>query len=278
VPFFDLLLGALAMMSPFLGILLMLSGLHIQMIKTQGKPLNRALLWLVFPLLSALFTLREPQMLLLASDAFFGAGLAALVYIGSLLRQGKPVVAFTHASLLIIVYGALRFFVFEPQISAAYTQAIAEMENYLPQLLQTEQARQSFEFTRVLLPSSWTVSQLSALTLGYLIHLRFLGSRYPLRRMMLPAYYNLLVLAVLPLYFAPQLRGLLLNTLVALLWLPFLQGIGVLLHWFARESTNILLTLLVVLLALINIILVALIGFADTWLDLRKLRIKGNHA
>ncbi len=266
------------MMSPFLGILLMLSRLHIQMIKTQGKPLNRALLWLVFPILSALFTLRQPQMLLLASDAFFGAGLAVLVYIWSLLRQGKPVVALTHASLLIIIYGTLRFFVFEAQISAAYTQTFTEMENRLPQLLQTEQARQSLEFTRVLLPSSWTVSQLTALILGYMIHLRFLGGRHILRRMMLPAYYNLLVLAVLPLYFAPQLRGLLLNSLVSLLLLPFLQGLGVLLHWFARESTNFLLILLVVLLAFINIVLVALIGFADIWLDLRKLRIKGNHA
>lgn len=276
--FLDLMLGALAMMNPFLGILLMFSGLHMRMIRTQGKPQISALIWLLIPVISALFMLRQPPMMLLAADAFFGAGLAVLLYIWSLQRFGKPVLALTHSALLIIIYGMFRYFVFEAHISSSFAQATKEMEKLLPQLLQSEQARQSLQFTQILLPASWIVSQLTALTLGFLIHLRFLGLRQSLRRMMLPAYYNLLVLAVLPLYFFPQSRGILINSLVALLILPFFQGIGVLLHWFARESTNFLLILLVALLAIISTIPVALIGFADIWLDFRKLKTKGNNA
>lgn len=276
--FLDLMLGALAMMNPFLGILLMFSGLHMRMIRTQGKPQISALIWLLIPVISALFMLQQPPMMLLAADAFFGAGLAVLLYIWSLQRLGKPVLALTHSALLIIIYGMFRYFVFEAHISSSFAQATKEMEKLLPQLLQSEQAQQSFQFTETLLPASWIVSQLTALTLGFLIHLRFLGLRQSLRRMMLPAYYNLLVLAVLPLYFLPQSRGILINSLVALLILPFFQGIGVLLHWFARESTNFLLILLVALLAIISTIPVALIGFADIWLDFRKLKTKGNNA
>jgi len=278
VLFLDLMLGALAMMNPFLGILLMFTGLHMRMIRTQGKPQNSALLWLVFPVLSAFFVLQQPPLMLLAADAFFGAGLAVLLYIWSLQRFGKPVLALTHAALLIIIYGMLRYHVFETHISSSFTQAMAEVERLMPQLLQTDQTRQSLEFMQTMLPASWIVSQLTALTLGFLIHMRFLGFRQSLRHMMLPVYYNLLVLAVLPLYFLPQFRGLLLHSLVALLLLPFFQGIGVLLHWFARESTNFLLILLVAVLAITNTIPVALIGFADIWLDFRKLKIKGNHS
>jgi uncharacterized protein YybS (DUF2232 family) len=56
------------------------------------------------------------------------------------------------------------------------------------------------------------------------------------------------------------------------------QGIGVILNWFSRLVSNPLVTLLVIALALLNLILVALLGFADTWLDFRKIRIKGTYA
>ena len=45
-----------------------------------------------------------------------------------------------------------------------------------------------------------------------------------------------------------------------------------------RRKPVLIVSLLVFALAIFNLILVALLGFADIWLDFRKLRTKGNYA
>ncbi len=276
MPIIALLLGALATLSPPLGLLLMQTSCRSMLLQTGGKPLNRALLLLVFPVLLAAFYFRQPHSLVFASDAIFGAGLVTIVYLYSLLKQGKPVVALVHGAVLVLIYGAVRFFLFKAQLTAANEQAINEMNKLVPQMMQMAETQQSVGL--MLLPASWTVMQLTALTAGHLIFLHLSGAKSVLREFSLPPYYNLLILAVLPLYFFPQLRGILVNTLLALCLLPLVQGIGVILNWFSRLASNAFVTVLVILLAVFNLILVALLGFADIWLDFRKLRTKGNYA
>lgn len=278
MPIIALLLGAMATISPFMGLLLMLISLRGLLLRSGGKILSRALLWLVFPVLLGSFTLRQPGSLLIVSDAVFGAGLVSLLYLYSLTRQGKPAVALVHGAILVIVYGALRFFLFRTQLIAAHDLALAEMNKLVPQMMQLAKTQNTLAITRFLLPASWTVTQLLALTAGHLAFLHLSGVKSILREFSLPAWYNLLILAVLPLYFIPPLREVLVNTLLALCFLPLVQGIGVILNWFSRLVSNPLVTLLVIALALLNLILVALLGFADTWLDFRKIRIKGTYA
>ncbi|HNU54666.1 MAG TPA: hypothetical protein PKK86_06555 [Candidatus Syntrophosphaera sp.] len=268
----------MATISPFMGLLLMLISLRGLLLRSGGKILSRALLWLVFPVLLGSFTLRQPGSLLIVSDAVFGAGLVSLLYLYSLTRQGKPAMALVHGAILVIVYGALRFFLFRTQLIAAHDLALAEMNKLVPQMMQLAKTQNTLAITRLLLPASWTVTQLLALTAGHLAFLHLSGVRSILREFSLPAWYNLLILAVLPLYFIPPLREVLVNTLLALCFLPLVQGIGVILNWFSRLVSNPLVTLLVIALALLNLILVALLGFADTWLDFRKIRIKGTYA
>ncbi len=278
MPIIALLLGAMATISPFMGLLLMLISLRGLLLRSGGKILSRALLWLVFPVLLGSFTLRQPGSLLIVSDAVFGAGLVSLLYLYSLTRQGKPAMALVHGAILVIVYGVLRFFLFRTQLIAAQDLALAEMNKLVPQMMQLAKTQNTLAITRLLLPASWTVTQLLALTAGHLAFLHLSGVRSILREFSLPAWYNLLILAVLPLYFIPPLREVLVNTLLALCFLPLVQGIGVILNWFSRLVSNPLVTLLVIALALLNLILVALLGFADTWLDFRKIRIKGTYA
>ena len=278
MPIIALLLGAMATISPFMGLLLMLISLRGLLLRSGGKILSRALLWLVFPVLLGSFTMRQPGSLLIVSDAVFGAGLVSLLYLYSLTRQGKPAMALVHGAILVIVYGVLRFFLFRTQLIAAQDLALAEMNKLVPQMMQLAKTQNTLAITRLLLPASWTVTQLLALTAGHLAFLHLSGVRSILREFSLPAWYNLLILAVLPLYFIPPLREVLVNTLLALCFLPLVQGIGVILNWFSRLVSNPLVTLLVIALALLNLILVALLGFADTWLDFRKIRIKGTYA
>ncbi len=278
MPVVALLLGALATISPFLGLLLMLISLRGLLLRSEGKPQSRALLWLVFPILLAAFSYRQPGSLLIVSDAVVGAGLVSLLYLHSLTRQDKAAVALAHGAILVIVYGAARFVLFQTQLLAVHEQALAEMNKLLPQMMQMAETQNTLALTRLLLPASWTVTQLLALTAGHLIFLHLNGVRSILREFSLPAWYNLLILAVLPLYFFPPLREVLVNTLLALCVLPLVQGVGVLLNWLSRLASNAFVTLLVFALAIFNLILVALLGFADIWLDFRKLRTKGTYA
>ncbi|MDD4224403.1 MAG: hypothetical protein PHD87_07470 [Candidatus Cloacimonetes bacterium] len=278
MPVIALLLGALASISPFLGLLLMQTSCRSLLLRTQGKPLNRALLWLVFPVLLAVFSYRQPDSLVFASDAIFGAGLVTLLYLFTLIKQGKPSVALAQAAILVIAYGAVRSFLFASQLTAAHDQAITELNKLVPQIMQMAETQNNLALMRLLLPASWTVTQLTALVAGHLIFLHLSGAKSILRDFTLPAYYNLLILAVLPLYFFPQLRGVWINTLLALFVLPLVQGTGVILNWLSRLASNAFVTVLVIALAVFNLILVALLGFADIWLDFRNLRTKGNYA
>ena len=91
MPIIALLLGAMATISPFMGLLLMLISLRGLLLRSGGKILSRALLWLVFPVLLGSFTLRQPGSLLIVSDAVFGAGLVSLLYLYlSLIHISEP--------------------------------------------------------------------------------------------------------------------------------------------------------------------------------------------
>ncbi len=275
MPVIALLLGALATVSPFLGLLLMQASCRSLLLRYEAKPMGVALLWLVFPLLFAAFSHRQQDSFVFASDAFFGTGLAALVYLYSMVKLGKPPFALTFGAIMVIIYGAVRFFVFGSQLTAAHDQAINEMNKLVPQMMQMAESERSLALMRSLLPASWTIAQLFALTAGHMIFLKLKGAKSILREFRLPTYYNLFILAVLPLYFFPQLRGILVNVLLSLCFLPLVQGTGVILNWFSRLASNAFVTVMVIVLAVLNLILVALLGFADIWLDFRKLRIKG---
>jgi hypothetical protein len=54
------------------------------------------------------------------------------------------------------------------------------------------------------------------------------------------------------------------------------EGIGVIINLISKRKPNILINILVTILVLLNLPIMALIGFADIWLDFRKLNIKGN--
>ncbi len=278
MPIIALLLGAVATLSPFLGLLLMQISCRNLLLQDPGRALNRALLWLVIPALAAAFSFQQPETRIFASDALVGASLAALLYLRTLVRQGKPAVALTHAAMLIVIYGAVRSMLFETQLIATYDQAVTQMSELMPQMMGMPETQGSLALMRMLLPASWSVTQLTALTAGHLIMLHLSGAKSILREFQLPVWYNLLILAVLPLYFFPPQREVMANALLALCVLPLVQGVGVILNLFSRLASNAFVTILVVALALLNLILVALLGFADVWLDFRKLRTKGIYA
>lgn len=270
-----LLLGAIATFSPFFGLILALMYCSFSLRGAQVKPMQALGLVLVFPVMFAVFFREQSGSLLVASDALFGVGLAALAFLASLRRGFLPAAALANSALLVIAYGIARQFLFGASLSLANEQALAEMAKAFPQFAQTPQLQTSMALIKQMNPSAWVVSQLLALFAGFVILLRLSGAKFVWKAIHFPSYYNLAILAVLPLYMLPQLRLVFVNALVALCVLPIIQGVGVVSHFIARHTSNVILMVLATLLIIFNLFLVALLGFADIWLNFRKLNLKG---
>jgi len=130
-------------------------------------------------------------------------------------------------------------------------------------------------------PLSWMLSQIFALFVGYVLFQRSLGISFRWGDQRFPAHYNLLLLAILPLYFVPSARMIFLNGFLALCAIPFIQGLGLLLDRLGRIIQNRIVRVLVLVFLLINILsyaLITLFGFADLWWDFRNIKTGGNPA
>jgi hypothetical protein len=276
VPFISLLLGALATFNPFIGLLVMMIYSHNFFRSLTEKPVNRALLFLVFPVVMAIFSFKNPTTLIFPIDAIFGAGLVVILYLYALIKQGNPIIALIFAALLITVYGVARYYLFKSYLLNSLDQSFAQMEKIMPQAMQNENLTQMKPMLQILLPASWTTSQILSLSAGHLIFLHLGGSHSELRNFKLPTFYNLFIIAILPLYFFPQLHTVFINVLLALCVLPMVEGIGVIINLLSKRKPHILINILVTILVLLNLPLMALIGFADIWINFRKLNMKGN--
>ncbi len=270
-----LLLGVIASISPFIGLVLVITYCHYLLKNELKSPLNRLMLFFVFPILFVMLFANQTGSLVVASDAVFGVGLVAVVFLFGLIKHKNSTQAMANGALLIIAYGIIRHFLFGDYLMAANEQALSDMGNLFPRVMQNAELQNSLSLMHYFIPSSWMVPQLVALFTGFVIF-RNLGERkFVWKKFSLPYFYNFLFIILLPLYFIPQLRMIFVNTLLAVCVLPLIQGIGVILHFFARLSNNVIFMILLSILILFNLILVALLGFADTWLDLRKLKTKG---
>lgn len=273
-----LLLGGLAVLNPFIGLILMMIYCGLCLRYNTGNPGTSLLLFIVLPVVAATLSRQNTGILVMATDAVCGAGLASVLFVLALRRRQSLWAAFAQAAILIILYGVARYFVFGSYLSLANDQAVAELTRRLPGLYQNQNAAFALAATRYLWPASWTVPQLVALFLGFVLFQNLNGIRFDWKQVRLPGYYNLLILAVLPLYLVPALRPVFVNTLVALLVLPVIQGIGVLTSYLSSVIANKFILVLLMLVLISNFYLVALVGFADIWLDFRKTTIKGTTA
>jgi len=278
VGFLPLVLGALATLNPLIGLILMMIYSGVSLRYSISNPLNAMALFFVAPALLALAFRSEQTLIVSASDAVWGVGFASIIFLLALRNQRSLSASFTLAAISIIIYGILRHLVFGKFLTLQSEQAMAELNRLLPQLYERPEMRNSLALMRQILPASWILPQLTALFLGFLLFMLLNGIPFIWSRLSFPKYYNLLILLVLPLYLVPLLKPVFLNLLIALSLIPFIQGIGVLVHYLSRLIPSKLIMVLLIILLSLNGILIALLGFADLWLDLRKLNNGGTTA
>lgn len=271
-----MLLGALATFNSFAGLILLMFFVRHLISRGIRNIIPVILLFFLVPVTLGILQFRQTEVLVLSADAIFGVGLATLFFVFVMQKQNKTNQALILSSTLIIIYGFCRHFIFQNYINSVNEQAIKELSVILPQMMQNPGSQASIDLVRQILPSGWIVPQVIAMFLGFIILIPATGQKFSWSNFRLPEYYNVLILVILPLFLVPSMRLFLINALISLCILPLIQGIGVLLHILARYTTNSLMLMFLIILIALNLILVALIGFADIWLDFRKLKLKGN--
>jgi hypothetical protein len=271
-----MLLGALATFNSFAGLILLMFFIRQMISRGIRNIIPAMLLFFLIPVTIGILQFRQTEVLVLSADAVFGVGLATLLFVFIMQKQNELNHALILSTLLIIIYGFCRHFIFQNYINSVNEQAIKELSGILPQMMQSPGSQASIDLIRQILPTGWIVPQVVAMYLGFIILSAATEKKFSWSNFRLPQYYNILILLILPLFLVPSMRLIFVNALISLCILPLIQGIGVLLHLLARYTASGFMLMFLIILIALNLILVALIGFADIWLDFRKLKLKGN--
>lgn len=274
--FYPLLLGALAISFPFLALLGMMIYSGRVAVESITLPLKTIAPFFVAP---ALLLLWDPsRMTVPAVDAIVGVGAVCLVFLLALRANFSLSSAFAVSALAITAYGLFRVAQWGSALTTMHIQTLELATQQMKSMLDQTMLKTTIGFMSRFWPASWMLSQILALFGGYVLFLRFLGIGFRMGDLRFPSYYNLLLLAILPLYFVTEARLMFYNGFIALCVIPFLQGLGLLADRLARIVHNRLLRVFVLVFLLINIIsyvLITLFGFADMWWNPANIKTGG---
>ncbi|HRY83455.1 MAG TPA: hypothetical protein P5533_02355 [Candidatus Cloacimonadota bacterium] len=219
--------------------------------------------------------------LLPVCDAVFGVGIPVLIFLIAASRVRRTSVAFTFSSLMLIAYGMWRGYYFGDVLEQSFTDVMTMVRDQFPQYMNAALLQDTGAIWLAVMPAAWVVSQLLGLFAGFILFQRQAGAPLSLSRLQLPAYYNFLIIILLPLYLVAGQELVFYNVMISLAVLPMLQGVGVLIDFLSRILVNrfvLGVSLFIILINLSSYILLLLIGFADIWLNFRKLETGGSPA
>ncbi|NLO11872.1 MAG: hypothetical protein GX122_05545 [Candidatus Cloacimonetes bacterium] len=277
--FYPLLLGFVAISFPFLSLMGMMAIGGRSFLKTAGSLSGMLLPFFVLPLI---FLLWQPQtMMISALDAIIGVGGVCLAFLWFLKSNRSLNNAFTVSALIIIIYGLLRIFLWGPQLTELHAQAFESISGQLPAHLDAQMISSTLSIVKDFWPVYWIISQIMALFVGFIIFQRMLGIKFQWATLRFPAIYNVLFLAVLPLYFVPSVSIYFYNGLLALCAIPFLQGLAMLIQRMALIFTNNVIRAVILIILLLNFLsypFIILFGFAGIWWNQRNIKPGGNPA
>lgn len=237
------------------------------------SPQRAIVLFFVMPITVLLLDGQRGNTLMVACDAIFGVGLVAYVFLLTLRRNQVLSEALLAGILVIIVYALARMHFFGGALSAAYEEGMSLMQGRMPSFIDEEYMQQSAGLWKMIMPAFWGVGQILALVLGYLIFHRTI--RIPLvpGDIKFTVFFNLLILASLPLYMFEATKLVFVNTLILLCTVPLIQGFCLAWDFSSRLiSNNIIKSIIMAFVLIYAFIPLTLIGFADSWMSTNKTR------
>lgn len=267
---YPLVLGILAVLSPFMGLVLLLM-FCARTISTSMLSPWKALIMVFIAPLGLLLWDKSLASQLMALDAIFAVGTVALIYLYMLRHNYVLSEAFMVANLVLVAYGLLRFQLFAGYHLAAFEQGLIAMKEQMPALVDNAILLESLPVWKMLLPAVWIITQSLALFIGFLLFQKLLKIPVSLANMRFPGLYNLLIIAILPLFLIEQTKMLSVNMLISLCAIPFLQGVSLMWQKLSMIFANrFILSIFMIIIVLYASILLVLFGFADMWLNKRN--------
>lgn len=229
-------------------------------------------LMMFFPLPIAMLMLdRNPGSQIMAFDALFAVGIVSLIFLYKLKQNASFSDAFLYAVITLLGYGALRTWLFGAYQEQVFTQGLETIRTQFPSMVQNVMLQGTLPIWKALLPAVWVVTQSMGLYLGYLLFGKLLKLPSQISTLRFPGLYNMLIIAILPLYLFEQTKMLFINALLAMCVVPFIQGTTVVSQRLSLVFANkIVHGVFMAIIILYAHILLVLMGFADMWLNKRN--------
>jgi len=263
-----LLSGAIAIFSPFFGIMAMMLFCAKALGPAIVSPQRAISAFFVVPLLVMLFDGSSPTTPLIVLDAILGAGAVAYVFLIVLRKTQYLNYAFLAAALVIMLYSIVRTMLFGSVLDMIYQEGIQTMQAQLPGFLDGQYMELSARLWKYLQPAFWGVAQISALLVSFVIFHKTIKIPLKASEMKFPVFYNFLILAVLPLYFVPSGRATFVNAMILLCTIPLIQGFFASLNGLARVfESKIIRGIIMFFLLIYAFVPLTLYGFADSWMS-----------
>lgn len=257
-------------MNPFLGLVLLMG----YCAKTIGYCLSNPIraLFMFFPVPIALIALdASTGTQLMAMDAIIGVGAVSLIFLDIVKRSGKLNDGFLVSFLVLLGYGLLRFKMFGAFQLRELERGLELIREQLPTMLDNAMFTDALPMWKLILPAVWIITQGLSLTLGFILLQKLLGIKPILQNFSFPPIYNLMIIAIIPLYLFEATKMLFANALLAMCVIPFLHGMANVWQKLSLVFSNrIVLGIFMFIIIIYANVLLVLIGFADMWLNKRK--------
>lgn len=265
--------GTLSILSPFLGMLMVMYFSAKALGPALVSPQRALFLFFVMPITVLLIDGQRGNTALLASDAIFGVGLVAYVFLLTLRRNQVLSEALLAGILVIIAYSLARMYIYQPALKAAYEEGMAMIQTQMPGFIDEEYMQITARLWQLVMPAFWGIGQIFALFLGFVIFHRTIHIPLEAANIKFSVFYNLLILASLPLYLFEHTRIIFVNTLFLLCTVPLIQGFFLAWELLSRVvSNNIIKSIIMLIVSIYAFIPLTLIGFADSWMSSTKTR------
>lgn len=275
-----LILGFVAMQFPFIAAIL----LWVYMAKTAVVGIQSPLMVL------GPFFLAPVVMILVDSttgtalqglDAILGVGIPAMAFLLCLMRQQRTTTSLACASGALVLYGSARAYIFADYLHRIQISVQEQLNQMMPELMSQEIYTQSLDLMIYLMPGFWIAFQVVAMIIGLILFHRQLALPFLWNKIQFPWQYNLLFVLGSGLYLIPGFQVAFIAAMIGLSVLPLVQGISLLISYLSRFVMNKVMRAIILIAMLINsisFIVLALIGFIDIWINLRKIETGGSPA
>lgn len=276
MPIYPLILGALSLLSPFLALIVYMIYIARAAELNLRKPLQAFLLFILVPVVMLILD-KQVSSRILCLDAIFAVGLPVLVFL--LILQYHHILnnAFLVSYLIIVAWGILRYYFFRTYQDQLFEQGLQMVKDKMPAVLNSQMMGQMLPMWKEVISSIWIIAQGIALLIGYLFFERKLQIPERIDNLRFSAYYNLLIIAALPLYLFSQTKVLFINLIISLCLIPFFQGAALVWHRLGLIFANRIISgIIMIIIVLYANILLVLLGFANMWHTKRNFTSGGN--